>query len=1261
MRPFSHLALPVLLLIAGPTAGLAQPKPEILARCKAATVLVEVTIPGHGSGSGSGFCIDHSGLFITNAHVVREAADGVGQVRLVLDIGQKSRRVLSATVLRADNVLDLALLKVEDKALRPLELAQESALAVKDTVTALGFPFGRSVTVGTELDPDMTIITSRITGLRRDKGELSDVQFDGQVNPGNSGGPLVDGSGRVVGVVVKTALGRGMNFAIPVGELVRFLEAPGVVFAPAVIDFQDRARPVTWTIGLVPPKSGAKLPEELTIQLRLASGAGSIRTIPVEPVGEGKYQVKLQPVRHDAAQKLELEVFFPDGQVIQDQVEDRKVTVGGAVSPTKKIHLSDLRTIDFQPLSSNERRAWAWKEVGSVEVGAIVGLGKVRRSVSGRATEVELVEASRITVRPVDAPPVVRVVEALVEVKRGTRVLASLARRLEFQKAPPPKWLVARLGTPPGRTPRVDDEGPQRFVGPLKVTGRAAGAGKTIQPPSVAMGDARTGGESGTLTSNSEVRRLTDHTNDIMDLALTPDGRLLLSCDRSGVVRVWELRTHKSRYVLKKHKGAVLTLAVSADSRRLLTAGEDQFLRLWDLKTGKLLHEVPGEGEPIMAAVFTAGGRRALISHPSGVVLDRDLEDDTIISRWEPNLGTVDTLTISRDGKRVLATCRLPLILEAATGREVRRFERFGHPWRAMLTPDGRGLFGSFNSDLVLHDVETGRELGRAKDVHQHKGIDAMALSSDGRILATASRYERTIRFWNARDLHPVGQIALDMTPGRGTFTLDGSHVLWACSDKTIRELRLPDSVHLATRTAAARPGDPSVRQTGGTVSDIVVAGGGRYLILVVNEGRALAIFDVNAADIVKRIPLASGGAIVTAGASSFVVAYPETREIERWDLEMMTRQGAARPLPMRGRLIALAMGSDSEGPIAAVWTAKGVGNAPKLTARCGLLDLQSLEALRMDSVEMRGLVGMDMLGSNGGSIALGPDLEGQVHARASAAGDLFGFFPTPGLVPTRGCFQMLSVEKGKARSLYLLDPFPNPFGSVVPGPDGLMVYTALRGPLDTEGESPSWWETRPGIIQDFDTLIPTIDPAYFLSLHGLVDSRRNTQEGVKAAIHSACGTRLLTVEGLDEMNDLKRAVPADPSDFTVEKRFHWIPSARLLITVPTTNDRLVLRRLDFAAALERAKSPVLFVTSPRTLDARAGMPLEHQLRARSLGGSIRYSLTDGPNGLAVTASGKLTWTPSKEEVGRNTQAVVRLVDPTTGWERMHQIEILVE
>jgi serine protease Do len=154
-------------------------------------------------GQGSGVIMDHEGHVVTNFHVVHGAA----RVEVSLSDG----RVLPARVVGADPLTDLAVLKIPGNNLSPAEWGDSEALDVGALVWAAGSPFGLQST-----------ITSGIVSAKHRAGMAGEVyqdflQTDAAVNPGNSGGPLVDAHGRVVGI--NTAiLGdayQGVSFAIP--------------------------------------------------------------------------------------------------------------------------------------------------------------------------------------------------------------------------------------------------------------------------------------------------------------------------------------------------------------------------------------------------------------------------------------------------------------------------------------------------------------------------------------------------------------------------------------------------------------------------------------------------------------------------------------------------------------------------------------------------------------------------------------------------------------------------------------------------------------------------------------------------------------------------------------------------------------------------------------------------------------------------------------------------------------------------------------
>ena len=152
---------------------------------------------------GSGFVIHPGGYVVTNAHVV-EGSTSV-QVRLA------SGRRLTGTVIGRDRRVDLALVKVDAPETLPvLPLGDSERLAVGELVLALGHPFGLEQTVS------LGIVSRKGAPLQAAAPGFDFIQTDAAVNPGNSGGPLVDMGGRVVGVNTMAARNGSIGFAIPV-------------------------------------------------------------------------------------------------------------------------------------------------------------------------------------------------------------------------------------------------------------------------------------------------------------------------------------------------------------------------------------------------------------------------------------------------------------------------------------------------------------------------------------------------------------------------------------------------------------------------------------------------------------------------------------------------------------------------------------------------------------------------------------------------------------------------------------------------------------------------------------------------------------------------------------------------------------------------------------------------------------------------------------------------------------------------------------
>jgi S1-C subfamily serine protease len=166
-----------------------------------------ISVSGHVGdppGMGSGFVIAPDGFAVTNSHVVR----GRNRLKATTEEGD----TLDATLIGDDPATDLALLRIAARDLPHSELSESDSLQVGQLVIAVGNPFGFRSTVSTG------VVSAVGRAMRSEQGRLIEniVQHTAPLNPGNSGGPLVDSRGRVVGInTAIIAMAQGLGFAVP--------------------------------------------------------------------------------------------------------------------------------------------------------------------------------------------------------------------------------------------------------------------------------------------------------------------------------------------------------------------------------------------------------------------------------------------------------------------------------------------------------------------------------------------------------------------------------------------------------------------------------------------------------------------------------------------------------------------------------------------------------------------------------------------------------------------------------------------------------------------------------------------------------------------------------------------------------------------------------------------------------------------------------------------------------------------------------------
>jgi S1-C subfamily serine protease len=208
-------------------------------------------------GAGSGVILASDGYVLTNSHVVHDAPE--------LDVSLTDGRRFAAALIGDDPASDLAVIRVDAPALVAARFGASARLRVGQLVIAIGNPFGFQSTVSAG------VVSALGRSLRSTTGRLIDniIQTDVALNPGNSGGPLVDSRGFVVGINTAVfAMAQGISFAVPIDTaawVIPQLLAEGRVRRP-YLGFGGQSRPVDRRVARALELPNARTVEVMSVE-----------------------------------------------------------------------------------------------------------------------------------------------------------------------------------------------------------------------------------------------------------------------------------------------------------------------------------------------------------------------------------------------------------------------------------------------------------------------------------------------------------------------------------------------------------------------------------------------------------------------------------------------------------------------------------------------------------------------------------------------------------------------------------------------------------------------------------------------------------------------------------------------------------------------------------------------------------------------------------------------------------------------------------
>jgi S1-C subfamily serine protease len=391
-------------------------------------------------------------------------------------------------------------------------------------------------------------------------------------------------------------------------------------------------------------------------------------------------------------------------------------------------------------------------------------------------------------------------------------------------------------------------------------------------------------------------------------------------------------------------------------------------------------------------------------------------------------------------------------------------------------------------------------------------------------------------------------------------------------------------------------------------IAALALGGGGRYLFLTLPKARQLAIFDINVGDVAKYLPLPSDSTMVAAGADYFFLLDPTKKVISRYSLASFERE-LTQLIPIDGEILEIDMGYGSNGPLL-LQTPSGAHGGSKFT----MLNVNNLKDTRDFKAGRLQISNKAITSVSADGLTLGLTGDGS----SSPSG-----------------LEVMIISRDGERSTY---EHTSP-GHALIGPTGQFVYT-WQG-IYTTNLKPLFQDQKSLIV------IPTTSANYHIG----ISNRGGEGKAPAASLYLTQEKNPLAF--LPELTELAIAGSTPhPASRMETWRILYVPQASTLITIPETNDRLCLRRLNVEEQLQEAGVDYLVVTSsPGTL-AQPGQHFEYQLEVLSKHGGLTYTLESGAPGMVISDTGLLTWDVPQDQ--QEEVAVLIRIKDASGQEVYH-------
>lgn len=422
-------------------------------------------------------------------------------------------------------------------------------------------------------------------------------------------------------------------------------------------------------------------------------------------------------------------------------------------------------------------------------------------------------------------------------------------------------------------------------------------------------------------------------------------------------------------------------------------------------------------------------------------------------------------------------------------------------------------------------------------------------------------------------------------------------------------------------------PQNPFVRANGDSIplpakfEDVIIGGAGRFLFFQMGVLKKIAVFDVNERKIVRELPLEEADSRIAAGAEHLYIAVRRENVLQRWSLDGFKKELTVK-LPFTTPVEEIATGSHATGVIYA-------GSADRNGV---LLNPKTLKPAKLQMMDHTRRKPADPL----------PGAEKTI-VRASPNGRTF-------------CLLSTRHSPGDFRTLVVMGDVVHSFqrgesvSYMAPDTEGELIYTPRGIFTDQTTEFRSSDGVRAERFQ-----MPAVGGAYSVSV-----DREDRAKTESATVNVHVGSSEEPILSLSNMT----VRPGSYSDFhaqnrlTLDRRVFFFDEAELIVTLPTSNDVLVLNRLSIDDELAKSNDDYLHVVSRPPQYVKRNRRFEYQLEVKSSDDAVGFELDSGPSGMRITDEGSVSWRAPRRSDGP-VDAVIT-VSNGSGIETTHAFRLTV-